>query len=507
MPVPLYSKVSMKYKLHRLTKQLLSVPQWLYLSLVVVIGAIARLLSITKADIWHDEGYTMMLITHAPLDIIERTARDVHPPLYYLAAHIWQSIFGMSELAVRSLSAVFGLATIALVYFLVRRLFSEGTARLAALFVALGPFVIRYSEEARMYGMASFFVVLATYLIVRIATDKVLDKKLWIFYGLVIAAGLYTHYYTLFIIPVHIVYLAWCKGGIKALLTDRNWWIGNGLGALLFLPWVPAALAQMSRVQAGFWIPPVTIDTAPGTFMQFLAFLPSYAYAGWISGALLTLFIIGIVHTYLTRKNLRRAIGLLILWLVVPLALVMLISIVRPVYYDRYFIYCAVAMYILFAVIITRSTLFTRNIIAQYSVTAIVILIFIGGIQSVNLSATHKMGTVGQYVSQMYQPGDLIISADLYTYFDFSYYNRTGQTTHFLSKTPLDGYGETSLIYDRQDDIRIASFYDIKNTPRVWVVGKVGEKDYFTTEIPYNWRLADQLEAGDSAVRLYTIGE
>lgn len=499
----------MKYtsKLRSITKQIVSLPKWVYLSIILLIGAIARLIHITKADIWHDEGYTMMLIPHNMIDIIERTARDVHPPLYYLVAHVWQGMFGTSELAIRSLSAVFSLATVILVYLLVRRLFSEGTARLAALFVALGPFVVRYSEEARMYGMAAFFVVLATYLIVRIAAKQTASLKIWLLYGLVLAAGLYTHYYTLFIVPVHIIYLAWSRGGIKPLIIDKNWWIGNSLGALLFLPWVPTILAQTSRVQAGFWIPPVTIETGPNTFMQFLAFLPSHAFAGWISGALLTLFTLGIIHVYVTRKNLRRQIGLLTLWLVIPLAVIMIISMARPVYQDRYFIYCAVAMYILMAVIVTRGVWFTKRPIAQYLAVIVICGTFLGGIYSVGQSANHQMGTVGQYVTNNYQKGDVIVSAELYTYFDFSYYNHTGQTTHLLSKEPLSGYGETSLLYDRQDDIVIPSLESIKNASRVWVVGKVGEKEYYTTEVPYNWRLSSELEAGDSAVRLYTIEE
>ena len=494
-------------KLGKHTKRIVATPRWLYLSLVVIIGAIARLIHLTKADIWHDEGYTMMLIPHNMIEIIERTARDVHPPLYYLVAHIWQGVFGMSEFAVRSLSAVFGLATILLVYLLVRRLFSEGTARLAALFIALGPFVVRYSEEARMYGMAAFFVVLATYLIVRIATSQASSIKSWILYGFIIAAGLYTHYYTLFIIPVHLAYLAWSRGGVKPLIADKGWWLGNSLGALLFLPWVPVILAQMSRVQAGFWIPPVTADTVPNTFMQFLAFLPSYSFSGWVAGALLTLFTLGVIHVYVTQKNLRRAIGLLLLWLVIPLAAIMLISISRPVYQDRYFIYCAIAMYVLMAVIITRGGWFIKRPVAQYIAGIAIVIMFMIGINSVGLSASHRMGTVGGYVTEHYQKGDAIVSGELYTYFDFSYYNHTGQTTQLLSKEPLDGYGETSLLYDRQDDIVVPSLYSIKNASRVWVVGKVGEKEYYSTEIPYNWRLIDQVEAGDSAARLYTIEE
>ena len=489
--------------LRDLTKRLIAIPRRWYLVAILAVGAVVRLLHITKADIWHDEGYTMMLIAQGPLEIIERTARDVHPPLYYLTAHIWQGLFGMSEFAVRSLSLVFGLATIVLVYLIMRRLFSEGTARLTALLVAIGPFVVRYGEEARMYGMAAFFVVLATYLMVRIAAQKTVTIKLWLLYGLVIAAGLYTHYYVLFIIPVHIIYLAWCRGGIKPVISDWKWWLGNGIGALLFVPWLPVVTAQMTRVSSGFWIPPIDNQTVVNTFMQFIAFSPSHAYIGWVGGALLTLFVVGVTHTYVTRKKLRKPIGLLLLWCVLPLALVMLISLVRPVYYDRYFTYCAIALYALIAIILTRGVWFTRQPLLQYGAVVAVCCIFIGGIVSVGSSATHQMGTIGRYVSQQYQPGDAVISAELYTYFDFSYYNKTPQTTQLLSSEPLTGYGETSLLYDRQDGIVVPSL-DTITTKRVWLIGKTGDKEYYTSQLPESWQLIDQLEAGDSAVRLYT---
>lgn len=483
------------------TKRIVALPRWGYLAAVVIVGAVAQLAHITKADVWHDEGYTMMIIPHGFVEIIERTARDVHPPLYYLAAHVWQGIFGMSELAVRSLSMVLVLATVVLVYFLMRRLFSEGAARLAALFVAIGPFVVRYGEEARMYAMAAFLVVLASYLMVRIATAKAQTIKLWILYAIVIAAGLYTHYYTLFIIPVHIIYLAWCRGSIKAIVSDWRWWMGNGLAALLFLPWVPVVLAQMSRVGAGFWIPPTTLETPASTFMQFVAFSSSHTF-GWISGALLTLFVIGAAHVYLSRKALRKQIGLLLLWVLIPLTIVILLSIVQPIYYDRYFVYCAVALYMLLAVIFTRSKWFTKNPLLQYASIAAVCMLFLFGIYSVGSQASHQMGTIGAYVSEQHQPGDAVVSGELYTYFDFAYYNKTSEPTQLLSRKPLSGYGETSLLYDRQDELVVSSLEAI-DAPRVWLVGKPGEKDYYTSEIPASWQLVEQMEAGDSAVRLY----
>ena len=486
--------------LENLTQYIVSLPRSIYLVVIAIISAIAQFIHITKADIWHDEGYTMMLIPQGVIEIIERTARDVHPPLYYLTAHVWQGIFGMSEVAVRSLSAVFVVATVIVAYLFMRRVFSEGTARFAGLFVALGPFVVRYGEEARMYAMAAFLVTLASYLMVRIATAKKPTRTLWLLYALTIAAGLYTHYYTLFIVPVHMIYLAWQRGGIKLLIRDKDWWFSHALGALLFLPWAPTVLAQMSRVSAGFWIPPTTLETPANTFTQFIAFSSSYTF-GWVSGALLTLCVIGVLHTYISRHSLRKPIGLLALWLVLPLAAVILLSIVRPIYYDRYFVYCAVALYLLLAVIFTRGVWFVGRPLLQYGAILGVCGLFIAGINSVGQQASHQMGTIGAYVSEHYQPGDALISGELYTYFDFSYYIKTTQQLQLLSG-PLSGYGETSLLYDREEDIVVASLDDV-TSERVWIIGKPGEKEYYTSKIPDSWQLVDQVEVADSAVRLY----
>ena len=63
------------------------------------------------------------------------------------------------------------------------------------------------------------------------------------------------------------------------------------------------------------------------------------------------------------------------------------------------------------------------------------------------------------------------------------------------------GYGETSLLYDRQDELVVHSLDDV-TAGRVWLVGKTGEHDYYQN-VPSNWQLVQRLEAGDSVVQLY----
>lgn len=482
-----------------------------YLLIIIMIAAAVRTLNITKAAIWHDEGYSAMLISLSPGEIITHAKRDFHPPLFHLALHFWSLLFGTSALALRSLSLMFGVATVILVYFITKRLrLDEITARLATLFAAIAPFLVRYSQEARMYGMATFLVCAAT-LAMLIALDYATKNaqqkqfKWWLIYGLLMAAALYAHYYTGFMVLVHLGYSYYRLGGLKKLLTNKAWWSGNLLAAGLFGLWAPNTVAQFSRVQQGYWIPSVNAETIPNTLMQFLAFASNE-----LNGALeflITLILACVITIFIskTTKAKRATAWFVIAWMTVPPLVVLLISIVKqPVYYDRYFIYSAVAFSLLLAIMITTSRLKTN----YKTILAVgVILLSLLGINGVSQSATHQMNTVANFVNHQAQPDDLIISGELYTYFDFSYYNQTGKIVHLLSQDKLISTGESSLIYDKQAEVVFHNLQDINQTTakRVWLIGKTGQHDYDSTLIPNNWQLVTQTEAGDSAVRLFVI--
>ena len=487
--------------------QVVKIPIRWYLAGVVLTGAILRFAVVTASDIWHDEGYTMMLIDFSPLEIIARTARDVHPPLYYLLVHGWQHIFGGSDLAIRSFSILTGLAIILLAYFLTRKIFSEGAARLAALLVAFGPFLIRYSVEARMYSLSALLVLASTYSLVLALQSKKANYKLWIAYGLLLAAGLYTQYYTILIVPAHLLYVLWHTGGLKKALQLKPYWLANIVAALLFIPWLPVLIGQFTRVQSGFWIPPVNIHTIPNTLSQLLFNLPAFTNSKWVGWITLLSVIAISIYLYIRLHKLQKKhIILLSAWLFLPLILVLLVSLYRPVYYDRYFLFCAAALHMLTAVaVVYTKFLRTRPPIQILLAAAICIPVAIGIFSIWNSPRSgHRMSEVAQTVNDGFRTGDKIVSAELYTFFDFSHYNQTRQTVHLLSEGELSGHGETSLVYDRQQEIVYHSLADIQ-AKRVWLVGKVGEKDYFTTQTPNNWQLVSTKEAGDSAVRLYYL--
>lgn len=487
----------MSHRRVNLWSELTGLSDQLFLAFVVLIGLIPRFINIAKASIWHDEGYTMMLAPQSPGQIIARTARDVHPPLYYLSLHYWIHFFGTSELAARGFSAILMIGTIIVGFYLAKEIFGYQVARISAIFLALGPFLVRYSQEARMYGMEAFLATLATYLLVRAHKSNRLG--FWVGYSLSIAAALYTHYYAVFVIALHWLYMLIIRKP-KWGITNKFWWASNVLSALIFAPWLPSAAHQFSRVQAAFWIPKPTALTLPSTLGQFLTFTDLGALGNLVRLVGLAALALAIVWLMARKDYFPGS------WLIVGLTflgplLVLALSLKRPIYVDRYFVFAAVGFYILVAALIG---LIKNRRLAALAGSGVV-AIFLIGIGNVYSQATHNMRAIGRYVDARFQPGDEIISGELYTYFDYSYYNHTGTVAKLLDPGGMSGYGETSLLYDRADQIGLSHFSDAKPASgRVWVIGKPGAASDF--DVPASWQLLDDYKAADSEVRRYQIG-
>jgi uncharacterized membrane protein len=91
----------------------------LMLAAVLLAGLMLRLQTASTRSIWFDEAWSWRMSRFPVAELIERTAADVHPPLYYLLLKAWTALFGDSPLAMRSMSALFGVLTILAAYDLV----------------------------------------------------------------------------------------------------------------------------------------------------------------------------------------------------------------------------------------------------------------------------------------------------------------------------------------------------------------------------------------------------
>jgi hypothetical protein len=199
---------------------------------VVLAGAVVRFATLDVQSMWLDEAVTHSLVTRsfgAMLRAIPHT--ESTPPLYYVLEWVWARVFGSGAVGLRSLSALFGSATIVVLAGTAGRLGGRRAALAAAALAAANPLLIWYSQEARAYGL---LVLLCA------ATLWFLVRGQWRSWAVAAALALATHYFAVFIVIPELAWLAWRHA--RALRAAAQ--------AVAFVVLVGAALLPLAVTQA-----------------------------------------------------------------------------------------------------------------------------------------------------------------------------------------------------------------------------------------------------------------
>ena len=226
----------------------------------VVVGSILRFTPSTP--LWLDEALSVNIASARVGDISTLLRHDGHPPLYYYILHVWISLFGTSAFAVRALSGVIGLATMAMLYVVARRLGGARMARISVAVLAVLPFGIRYSSEARMYELISL-LSLVGWCCIDWALFRPNERSgrvprgalvaLWLTAG----ALLLTHYWAIFFLAavgIGLVAGAWRAGSTRRRAEFVQVIIAIAAGGVWFVPWL-SAFAYQSAHTGTPWAP------------------------------------------------------------------------------------------------------------------------------------------------------------------------------------------------------------------------------------------------------------
>jgi mannosyltransferase len=177
-----------------------------------VIGLLPRLSHLTYHSLWLDEvisiGWARLparMIVSTGLELVQ----DKHPPLYYLVLHYWIRLFGEGEVSVRFLSALIGAIAIPLGYLLMRELYGHRAGVAAGLLLAFNPFLVWYSQEVRMFGLATTLLLAASLTLVG-ALQRFSGWHRWIIYVVLAAASFYTYLFSALVLAAHGVYVLLC---------------------------------------------------------------------------------------------------------------------------------------------------------------------------------------------------------------------------------------------------------------------------------------------------------
>ncbi len=306
-----------------------------YFLLLLPMGLAAALsfYSIADKSLWLDEAFSVAL---ARLDWSEMwrviTVRESNMGLYHVLLHYWVQL-GTGEFAVRSLSAITAIVSIAPVYAIGARLFGVNTGIIAALLLAMNAFFIQYAQEARGYALVLLLSAASAYLFLK-AIDKP-SVKSWGAYAAIGALSIYAHFFGAWVIAANFL-----SGlAVRGLAQKRNLVVSNLVIALLVSPLLVSILAPHAHDSHLGWLAKPSLQT----FTRFFNALTGY---GGPALVIVHSVVCGFALLSASARQ-RRAHGSLITWnyaflctwLFLPVLGSFLLSIVfKPIFHPRYLI-------------------------------------------------------------------------------------------------------------------------------------------------------------------------
>jgi mannosyltransferase len=179
------------------------------LAALTLLAAGLRFATLGVQSFDYDEAYTVSLALPGSLGhlLSQLPKTESSPPLHYVLAWAWTQPFGLGEAGVRSLSALAGTAVVPVAYAAARRLASPRAGLIAAALVAVNPFLVWFSQEARPYALLTLLGALSFWAFTA-ALDDPTPRRLGL-WAAASALALWTHYFAAFLVAAEVLWLLW----------------------------------------------------------------------------------------------------------------------------------------------------------------------------------------------------------------------------------------------------------------------------------------------------------
>jgi mannosyltransferase len=191
---------------------------------ILLLGWGLALARLGERSLWADEGATAYQALHTP-DLA--TALDLHKEYHVLHLVTTMAVvrWSQSEFALRLPSAMAVVVALPLVYVIGRQLLSHAAGLVAALLLAISPFVIGYAQEARVYALLEMLACLSLLLLVQALAWR--RWVWWLAYALGTTLLLYAHFFAWFVVAAQVLFalavLLWQTGKQRKLDPRLPW--------------------------------------------------------------------------------------------------------------------------------------------------------------------------------------------------------------------------------------------------------------------------------------------
>lgn len=216
------------------------------LALIIALAALLRLWRLGHQSLWLDEALTLGAAEPPPpgVSFVTKLLWDVHGPLYTAIIHLWRHA-GETDAWLRLPGAAAGIATVWLMYEWLRREAGREAALAGALFMAVSPFHVYYSQEIRFYSLLTMLTVLSL-LAFRVFVDRP-SARTGMLLGLSLGLACLSHFMALFLCAAFALHLVLTGRARGAHL--RYGLLAAAAVLVIVSPWIYRELFYLRRIR------------------------------------------------------------------------------------------------------------------------------------------------------------------------------------------------------------------------------------------------------------------
>jgi mannosyltransferase len=387
------------------------------IAMPAVVALVLCLIELTTRSLWLDEAATVAIVGQHGSAFWHAAAHDGGNMLgYYALVHVLTGWFGDGAFAIRLPSVIASGAAAGAVALLGLRLFDRRVALAAGLLTAVSLPLVFWGQDAR--GYAGMVALVAGAFVAFAALVESGGRRAWIAYVLLTALSVYASFVAIFAVPAQLAALAW-RGRAHATAWRR---VASALGACVVC-WIPLAVLAATRGSGQlFWIarPNLKAEKQVVLALTSAGFEPNFrptAIAGVLAVATVALLVLAAVRIA-RQPGWGAAVALS--WLVVPLALMWLESLVgQPIFTARNLLVSLPAVALLVAWVVMTARIPT---VAAWLTVAVLIALRAVALAPSYGTSPENWRAATAYVLGAAQPGDCFAFYPLDASMPFDYY-------------------------------------------------------------------------------------
>jgi mannosyltransferase len=379
----------------------------------VVVAIALCLIELSARSLWLDEAATVAIASQHGSAFWHAAAHDGGNMLgYYALLHVLIGWFGHGAFVIRLPSVIAAGGVAGAVALLGLRLFDRRTALAAGLLTAVSLPLVFWGQDARGYA-AMVALVAGSFVAFAAVVDGPSRRSSWIAYVVLTTVSMYASLVAIFAIPAQLAVLPW---------RPRAWRRVVSAIAVCAVCWIPLAVLALSRGSNQlFWItrPTLTVVKQVTLALTSAGFEPNFhpsPLAAVLAITTVALLAVAVVMCGRAQRGARFGPLLALSWLVVPLGLMWLESVIgQPIFTARNLLVALPAVALLLAWVIMRTRLAWPALVVLIALRAVVLA------PSYGTSPENWRAAVA-YVTASARPGDCLAFYPLDGRMPFDYY-------------------------------------------------------------------------------------